>query len=275
MTIEQPSGAYIEVEPGVELYYREVGRGTPLIFVPGWTFTGEVFHHQLDHFARTHRVIALDPRSHGRSSIVCHGNDYITHAADLAKFIKALDLTDVVLIGWSFGCLATWGYVRQEGLAALKAMVCIDLSPKPLSAHEGDWVEGPLDEIAGAYHTFLRSRQGHRDFIAHYADEVMVQRELTPAEMTWIIEQSLRTPTPIAAALFASGMFSNCMEAAKQVDASLPALAVIAEHWAETATAFMRSHFPNTRTAVLGGHMMFWEHPAEFNRLLEEFLATV
>jgi pimeloyl-ACP methyl ester carboxylesterase len=275
VTTEQPSGAYIEVEPGVELYYRDVGQGTPLVFVPGWTFTGEVFHHQLDHFARTHRVIALDPRSHGRSSIVWHGNDYITHAADLAKFIKALELTDVVLVGWSFGCLATWGYVQQEGLAALKAMVCIDLSPKPLSVHAGDWVEGPLDEIAGAYHTFLRSRQGHRDFIAYYADEVMVQRELTPAEMTWIVEQSLRTPTPIAAALFASGMFSNCMEAAQQVDAALPALAVIAEHWAETATAFMRSHFPNTRTAVLGGHMMFWEHPEKFNRLLEDFLATL
>ncbi len=109
-----------------------------------------------------------------------------------------------------------------------------------------------MDEIAGAYHTFLRSRQGHRDFIAYYADEVMMQRELTPAELTWIVEQSLRTPTPIAAALFASDMFSNCMEAAKQVDAALPALAVIAEHWAETATAFMRRHFPNTRTAVLG-----------------------
>jgi hypothetical protein len=85
----------------------------------------------------------------------------------------------------------------------------------------------------------------------------MVQRELTPAEMFWIVEQSLKTPPHVAAALFAAGMFSNYLEAAGQVDAALPALTIIAEHWADTAVAFLGKHCPNTRTAVLGGHMMF------------------
>lgn len=271
-TYRQP-GKYIEVEPGVEIYYEDKGEGTPIVFVPGWTFTGEVFDHQVAHFANTHRVITMDPRSQGRSSVTLHGNDYTTHAADLAKLIKALGLKDVVLVGWSFGCLAAWGYVRQEGLDALKAMVCIDLSPKPLSANPGDWVEGPLDEIAGAYTSFLRSRQGQRDFVTYYADEVMVQRELLPEEMFWIVEQSFKTPPHVAAALFASGMFSNYIEEAKAVDASLPALSIIAEHWADTAVAFVNRHFPNTKTAVLGGHMMFWEHPDKFNAILGDFLA--
>ncbi len=273
MTTYRNPGVYVEVEPGVELYYEEYGQGKPLVFVPGWTFTGEVFDHQVEHFSSTHRVILLDPRSHGRSSITLHGNDYTTHGADLAKLIAALDLKDVVLIGWSFGCLATWAYVQQQGLAALKAMVCIDLSPKPLSVNPDDWVEGPLDEIAAAYNSFLRTRQGHRDFVTYYADEVMVQRELSPAEMSWIVNQSLRTPTPIAAALFASGMFSNYIETAQLMDASLPAISIVAEHWADTAVAFMQRICPNTRTAVLGGHMMFWEYPEQFNRILDDFLA--
>lgn len=129
MNIYRQPGNYIEVEPGVEIYYEEKGTGTPIVFVPGWTFTTEVFVHQIEHFSKTHRVIAIDPRSQGRSSITLHGNDYTTHAADLAKIIKALDLQDVVLVGWSFGCLETWGYVKQEGTKALQAMVCIDLSP--------------------------------------------------------------------------------------------------------------------------------------------------
>lgn len=275
MNTYRKPGKYIQIEPGVEIYYEEMGAGTPIVFVPGWTFTSEVFVYQMEYFSKTHRVIAIDPRSHGRSSITLHGNDYTTHAADLAKVIKALELQDIVLVGWSFGCLATWGYVKQEGMKALKAMVCIDLSPKPLSVNPQDWVEGPLDEIAGAYNTYLVSRQGQRDFVRYYADEVMVQRELSEEEMFWIVEQSLKTPHYIAGALFASGMFANHMEEARLVDESLPALCIIAEHWADTAKAFMQKHFPKTKIAVLGGHMMFWEHADRFNRILEDFIASL
>ena len=275
MNIYRQPGNYIEVEPGVEIYYEEKGTGTPIVFVPGWTFTTEAFVHQIEHFSKAHRVITIDPRSQGRSSITLHGNDYITHAADLAKIIKALDLQDVVLVGWSFGCLETWGYVKQEGTKALKAMVCIDLSPKPLSVNPEDWVEGPLDEIADAYNSFLLSRKGQRDFVTYYADEIMVQRELSQEEMFWIVEQSLKTPPYIASALFASGMFTNHTAEAKLVDETLPALSIIAEHWADTAVSFMQKHFPKTRTAVLGGHMMFWEHPEKFNQILADFIASV
>jgi pimeloyl-ACP methyl ester carboxylesterase len=275
MSSYRQPGKYIEVEPGVEIYYEEMGTGTPLVFVPGWTFTSEVFIHQMEHFSKTHRVIAIDPRSQGRSSMTLHGNDYAAHAADLASIIQALDLQDIVLVGWSFGCLETWGYVKLNGVKALKAMVCIDLSPKPLSVNSQDWVEGPLDEIAGAYNTYLLSRKGQREFVTYYADEVMVQRELNPDEMFWIVEQSLKTPTYIASALFASGMFSNHMAEAKLVDDTLPALSIIAEHWADTAVPFMQQHFPKTKTAVLGGHMMFWEHPEKFNTILGDFIASV
>jgi pimeloyl-ACP methyl ester carboxylesterase len=129
-TYRQP-GNYVQVEPGVDIYYEERGTGTPIVFVPGWTFTTEMFVHQMEHFSKTHRVIAIDPRSQGRSSIALHGNDYTTHAADLGKIIDALDLQDIVLVGWSFGCLAEWGYVKQKGTEALKAMVCMTYRPSP------------------------------------------------------------------------------------------------------------------------------------------------
>ncbi len=82
-----------------------------------------------------------------------NGNNFPTRAADLAKVIQELGLQDIVLVGWSTGCLETWGYIRQEGIRNVKAMVCIDISPKPLSVNPNDWVEGPLDEIAGAYNS--------------------------------------------------------------------------------------------------------------------------
>ena len=275
MSIHHHPGQYIEVESGVEIYYEDRGTGSPMIFIPGWTFTTELFVHQMEHFSKTQRAIAIAPRSHGRSTMTLQGNNYATHGTDLAKIIKALELKDVVFVGWSFGCLDVWEYVRQEGVENVKAVVCVDLSPKPLSVNGGDWVEGPLDEIGGAYNAYVQSPKGQRDFVTYYATEVMVQRDLNEEELFWIIEQFLKTPYYIASNLFASGMFSNYMAEAKQIDESVPALTIIAEHWAETAVAFTQKHFPHTKTEVLGGHMMFWEHSEKFNKLIDKFLDSL
>jgi non-heme chloroperoxidase len=266
------SGRYILVEPGVEIYVEERGEGRPILFIPGWTFTTELFSQQLEYFSKDYRAIAIDPRSQGRSTKTLQGNDYTTHGADLAKVIQALDLQGVTLVGWSFGCLQSWAYVRQEGLGNLKGVVSVDLSPKTLSTQAEDWSEGPLDEIAGAYNAYLTTPQGQRDFVAYYATEVMVQRELAPAELAWILDQSQKTPHYIAAALFASGMFSNYLDEARLIGENLPALNIVAEHWADTAKAFLGQHCPNTPVEVLGGHMMFWEHSEKFNEILEGFL---
>lgn len=264
---------YLDIGGGVEIHYREAGAGRTLLFVPGWTFSSAIFEHQLSGLSDRYRVVAIDPRGQGKSSKLLQGADYETHAADLAKVIAALALEDVALIGWSFGCLETYGYVRQAGLDNLSAHVCIDLPPKPLSASSEDWVEGPLDEIAGAYHPFLRDQKGQRDFITWYADEVMVQRELSPEEMHAIVDQSIETSHAVAAALFASGMFSNNLPEAKLLDEQqVPALNVVAEHWAASAKAYLAREVPGSKVEVLGGHMMFWEYPEQFNALLAAFL---
>ena len=84
--------------------------------------------------------------------------------------IEALELKDVTLLGWSFGCLTVWEYIRQNGVENVKSAVFVNLSPKPMSIdHEQDWVEGPLDDIAGAYTGYLRNPEGQRTFITDYA----------------------------------------------------------------------------------------------------------
>ena len=46
-------GSFLEVEPGVEVYYEDSGEGTPLVFVPGWTFSTEVFDQQVAQFSNS------------------------------------------------------------------------------------------------------------------------------------------------------------------------------------------------------------------------------
>ncbi|WP_026908859.1 alpha/beta fold hydrolase [Paucisalibacillus globulus] len=267
------SGNYIEVDPGVELFVQDVGVGEPIVFIPGFTFTTEVFEKQVDYFSKTNRVIVIDPRSHGRSTITVHGNDYVTHGSDLASVLKQLDVTNVTLVGWSFGCLTAWEYVKQYGTERMKSMVFVDMPPKSLSVQAEDWVEGALDDIAAIYTNSLRTPQGQREFIEAYITGVMIQRDLNKGELTWLVEQSMKTPYYIAGNLFASGMFSDYRKEAKQVYETLPTLTVVAEHWAETAVEFTKFLSLETKIEVLGGHMMFWEHAEKFNSILENFIS--
>jgi pimeloyl-ACP methyl ester carboxylesterase len=142
-------GSFLEVEPGVELYYEERGKGDPLVFVPGWAMSTGAFVHQFSHFSKTHRVISFDPRSQGRSTVTLQGNDYTTQSTDLCRLLDHLEIENPILIGWSYGCLALWGMVRLRGTAPLRGLVFIDMSPAPVTDRDDDWSEMSLAEAAG------------------------------------------------------------------------------------------------------------------------------
>ncbi|MGD6849061.1 alpha/beta fold hydrolase [Rossellomorea aquimaris] len=229
---------------------------------------------QVKHFSITHRTIVIDPRSHGRSTTIVHGNDYITHGTDLDKVLKQLKVENATLVGWSFGCLTVWEYIRQFGMGGIKSLVLIDMPPKSLSVQlDEDWVEGPLDDMAAAYTNYLRNPKGQRDFISAYATGIMVQRELKEEELNWIVEQSLKTPYYIAANLFSSGLFSDYrVEAAESSESDSLCCCRAAEHWAEAATSYLNKLAPKASVEVLGGHLMFWEYSEKFNEVVKGFL---
>jgi len=67
----------VEVADGVSLRLNEAGKpgdGPVLVFIPGWSTGGDIWHHQVDTFAKNHRVIAFDPRSQGESTKTTSGN---------------------------------------------------------------------------------------------------------------------------------------------------------------------------------------------------------
>lgn len=62
MAKDRIESKYVTVAPGVELHILEKGEGKPLVFIPGLTFSGEIFKNQLEYFSSEYRVIAIDPR---------------------------------------------------------------------------------------------------------------------------------------------------------------------------------------------------------------------
>lgn len=264
----------IAVAPKVELAYIDRGSGPAVVFVPGWTFSKEIFEKQIAVLSKKYRVITYDPRSQGDSSYSVEGNDYLTHADDLAVLLEALSVTKPILVGWSAGAHTCLGYVKQHGVGAISAFISIDMPPRSLSFEKESWSEGSLDEISAVHTLYLRDARGHADFIKMYAENVLIQRTVTPEELNWIMSLSLKCPTLVAAQLFASAMFSDNTAPAIATVRARPTLYFIAQHWAEKALPYLKTVLPETKAVVFGGRMMFWEHPDAFNRVLDEFIAN-
>jgi pimeloyl-ACP methyl ester carboxylesterase len=275
MSTHELRSNYLKLEEGIEMHYLEKGEGKPLIFIPGLTFSGEIFSNQIDYFSKSRHVIAIDPRSQGLSTMTLHGNDYMTHGLDLAKLIEELDLDDITLVGWSTGNLDLWSYVRQFGTGRLRAAVTIDMSPVPLSSDPKDWTEAGIEDLRQVFTQVLTTPEGTREFFSEYATEVMLEGKATPDRLAYILDLSARTPYYICSALFANAVFSDFSETAEKISREIPSLMFIARHWAPVAESYMKTRFPKTETLVMGGHLMFYEYPDQWNAALENFLAKL
>ncbi len=75
-----------------------------VVFVHGYAGCAETWEHQINHFARTYRVIAPDLRGHGQSDAPLTQYTMQEMVADLYTITQQLDLPEkFVLIGHSFG----------------------------------------------------------------------------------------------------------------------------------------------------------------------------
>ncbi|TXN30037.1 alpha/beta fold hydrolase [Lacisediminihabitans profunda] len=100
----------------IELYYEDHGSGQPVVLIHGYPLDGHSWERQTKALlAAGYRVIAYDRRGFGQSSQPTVGYDYDTFAADLDAVLTTLDLTDVVLVGFSMGTGELARYVANHG----------------------------------------------------------------------------------------------------------------------------------------------------------------
>ena len=100
----------------IELYYEDHGTGQPVVLVHGYPLDGSSWEKQSSALlAAGYRVITYDRRGFGKSSKVETGYDYDTFAADLNAVLTELDLTDVILVGFSMGSGEPARYAKLFG----------------------------------------------------------------------------------------------------------------------------------------------------------------
>ncbi len=114
----------------IDLHYEDHGTGRPVVLIHGWPLSGASWEKQVPALLLAgHRVITYDRRGFGRSSQPTAGYDYNTFAADLDALMSRLDLTDVVLAGFSMGGGEVARYLGKYGSKRVSAAVFMGAVP--------------------------------------------------------------------------------------------------------------------------------------------------
>jgi non-heme chloroperoxidase len=114
----------------IDIYYEDHGTGQPVVLIHGYPLNGHSWEKQervLLHAG--YRVITYDRRGFGQSSQPTTGYDYGTFAADLHALVEHLDLSDMVLAGFSMGTGEVTRYLGSYGSSRVAKAVLMGAIP--------------------------------------------------------------------------------------------------------------------------------------------------
>ncbi|MBI4325378.1 MAG: alpha/beta hydrolase [Chloroflexi bacterium] len=254
---------FVPTSDGVKIHCLENGNGPAILFVAGWTMPAEIWEYQIRRFAKTHRVVAMDPRSQGRSSDSSEGHHPAARARDIKAVVDQLNLAPVVLVGWSLGAVEIAAYIDQFGTETVRGLVFVD-------GRVGDDVDPQrTDGLLRFIDAYQRDRQGVttnfvRNLFKTPRSEEYVKR---------ITAASLRTPANTALALLMGYITADLRPALSKIDK--PALVFVAGRAADHEVKLaMKQQIPGAQLEVFdnAGHALFVDEPDRFNAVLEQFL---
>jgi non-heme chloroperoxidase len=130
--------ATITTKDGTTIFYKDWGKGQPIVFSHGWPLSADDWDGQMLYFGNLgYRVIAHDRRGHGRSDQTWGGNDMDTYADDLAELFEKLDLKDAILVGHSTGGGEVARYLGKHGTKRVaKAALISAITPLMLKTEK-------------------------------------------------------------------------------------------------------------------------------------------
>ena len=158
----------ITTRDGVDIFYKDWGKGQPIVFSHGWPLSSDDWDAQMMFFLNHgFRVVAHDRRGHGRSTQVPDGHDMDHYADDLAAVVAHLDLKDAVHVGHSTGGGEVVHYLARHGTGRAAKAAILSAVP-PLMVKTPANPGGLPKEVFDGYQTALAANRAqlYRDIPA-------------------------------------------------------------------------------------------------------------
>jgi 3-oxoadipate enol-lactonase len=261
------------VRPDCTVFYEVTGEGPAIIFAHGLGGNHMSWFQQVAHFAPRFTCVAIAHRGFAPSSPIEGGPNPADYAGDMAALVDHLKLDDVRIVAQSMGGWTAVEYALTRS-GALKAIVLAGTTGtadpfaigEPYRTGQNEWLKANATRAADLFARGVHPAAGERmvreqpalhhlyrqidDQNAHWDKEalrlrLMAARTRKPQEL-----REIACPT-----LFIAGA----------EDPLLPPVAI------EGVAAAI----PGARVAHIekAGHSAYFERAAEFNRIVDDFLA--
>lgn len=231
----------------VELHYAIQGEGIPLVLLHGGLGHSGHWENQLGVLADHYRVITVDSRGHGRSTMTDQQISYELMASDIVALMDFLNIPKANVLGWSDG--------GNIGLY--------------LAIHQPDRLIKVIASGANYSPSGVRSDVGeNQKFISYIGKAMEDYQALSPNPANWegflgnIGQMWATEPNFTADQLGSIGVPVLLLDGESDE-------AIYTEHTSEMASLIPTSELkfvPGT------GHFGLWERPAEMNQAILEFL---
>jgi len=266
----------LKLNGGGTLEFDDQGSGPAMVCLHGWSLGKEAFEKQSRDLSDRYRVVVPDMRGHGRSNKFARGDGIDTLAGDLEKLLVELDLTDVILVGWSMGALVAWQTVEGPQRGRIRGIVTIDMVPRVLN---GDGWQHGLRAGTHLYDIDIdlsKMRNDWRAFTRAYVPMVFAggkavdRHELIDVMLDLVKDNDLESMTNLWHAL----VHADFVDSVQQLDVpTLITYGALSQIYTEEAAVWMDKHIPLSRRVCFAdsGHAPHLEEPERFNQALVDF----
>jgi pimeloyl-ACP methyl ester carboxylesterase len=258
------------------LHHAVAGAGSPpIVFVHGFACSHADWQAQVAHFAPRHTTVGVDLPGHGATPAGTDAHTIERCGAEVAALLGALSLPPAVLVGHSLGCRV----VLDAALSAPErtaAVVLVDgsrFAAEAAAAFEARFAAGEYATLVrGLFQQMFTARSDQRT-AAGVVDRALslpeaVGRQLLLSLVRYDVEKLeatlARTRKPLLA-LQTTFIDEARQRASMRAGQTTPYL------------DFVRAKAPAARIEVIPGvgHFPQLDAPAELNRALESFIATL
>ncbi len=257
--------------PDCGIYYEVMGEGPAIVFAHGLGGNQLSWWQQLAHFSARHTCVAFAHRGFTPSGAVPGGTAPDAYADDLAALIDELKLRDVRLVAQSMGGWTCMEYaLRHPGM--LRSLVMASTSGT-LDFRQLRGAARPEIEAWMAQAPKTMADLDARDILVAHGERMAREQ---PAAALLYRQISQLTSADFKAAVRARIFSMRNRSPALLAELKLPVLFLTGDEdclFPSAAGPAFAALAPRGRAVRVAnaGHSVYFERPAEFNRIVDEF----